>query len=60
MKNFKDYGVLEINDSSAKCLNGGSWIGDNLGYAVGCIVRYSAPNGIGTSNLIMDYAASQV
>jgi len=60
MKNLKDYGVLEINDSSAKCMNGGSWIPPNLGLVVGAILRYSAPNGIGTSNLIMDYAASQV
>jgi len=54
MKNFENYGVKEINNSSAKLIDGGSWLGRAIGVAVGTVLRYYGP--VGTNQALIDYS----
>jgi len=58
MKNLENLGVQEIENLNNKLINGGSWLGEAVGTAVGAAFRYYGP--VGAWQMTMDYALSKI
>lgn len=58
MENLENYGVQNINVTSAKTIDGGSWLGEVIGKFVGAMGRYSGPQG--ALQFTIDYGMSKV